>query len=36
VAEELRFEAGEVLKRIERHGDLFAPVLELEQVLPDL
>ena len=26
----LVFEAGEVLARIERHGDLFAPVLELE------
>jgi bifunctional non-homologous end joining protein LigD len=35
-AEELRFEAGEVLKRVERHGDLFAPVLELEQELPEL
>jgi bifunctional non-homologous end joining protein LigD len=32
----LVFEAGEVLKRIERHGDLFAPVLELEQELPQL
>lgn len=32
----LAFEAGEVLERIERHGDLFAPVLELEQELPDL
>jgi bifunctional non-homologous end joining protein LigD len=32
----LVFEAGEVLKRIERHGDLFAPVLELEQKLPKL
>lgn len=31
----LRFEAHEVLGRIERHGDLFAPVLELEQELPD-
>ena len=31
----LRFEAGEVLQRVERHGDLFAPVLELEQELPD-
>ncbi len=30
----LRFEAGEVLERVERHGDLFAPVLELEQELP--
>jgi bifunctional non-homologous end joining protein LigD len=30
------FEAGEVLDRIERHGDLFAPVLELKQELPEL
>jgi bifunctional non-homologous end joining protein LigD len=30
----LRFEASEVLERVERHGDLFAPVLELEQELP--
>ncbi len=35
-AEELRFEAGEVLERVEERGDLFAPVLELEQELPDL
>jgi bifunctional non-homologous end joining protein LigD len=33
---ELVFEAGAVLERIERHGDLFAPVLELQQDLPDL
>jgi bifunctional non-homologous end joining protein LigD len=32
--EELRFEADEVLERVERHGDLYAPVLELEQRLP--
>jgi bifunctional non-homologous end joining protein LigD len=32
----LVFEAGDVLERIERHGDLFAPVLELEQELPEL
>jgi bifunctional non-homologous end joining protein LigD len=32
----LVFEAGEVLERVERHGDLFAPVLELRQTLPDL
>ena len=25
-----------MLARIEKHGDLFAPVLELEQELPDL
>jgi len=33
---QLVFEAGAVLERIEQHGDLFAPVLELEQDLPDL
>ena len=32
----LVFGAGAVLARIEEHGDLFAPVLELEQELPDL
>jgi bifunctional non-homologous end joining protein LigD len=32
----LVFEAGEVLERIEQHGDLFAPVLKLEQELPQL
>jgi bifunctional non-homologous end joining protein LigD len=32
----LVFEAGEVIERIEEHGDLFAPVLELEQQLPKL
>ena len=32
----LVFEASEVLERIERDGDLFAPVLELEQELPEL
>jgi bifunctional non-homologous end joining protein LigD len=31
---DLRFETADVLKRIERHGDLFAPVLELKQSLP--
>ena len=30
-AADLVFEATDVLKRIEQHGDLFAPVLELEQ-----
>jgi bifunctional non-homologous end joining protein LigD len=35
-ADSLVFEGPEVLKRIERHGDLFAPVLELRQRLPDL
>ena len=32
----LVFEADAVLDRIEKHGDLFAPVLELEQELPEL
>jgi bifunctional non-homologous end joining protein LigD len=32
----LVFEAADVLKRIEKQGDLFAPVLELEQALPAL
>jgi bifunctional non-homologous end joining protein LigD len=32
----LVFEADAVLDRIEQHGDLFAPVLELEQELPEL
>jgi len=32
----LVFEADAVLDRIDRHGDLFAPVLELEQELPEL
>ncbi len=32
----LVFESAAVLERIERHGDLFAPVLELEQELPEL
>lgn len=31
---ELRFEAADVLDRIEKHGDLFEPVLKLEQKLP--
>jgi len=35
-ADEIRFEAGAVLERVERRGDLFAPVLELTQELPDL
>jgi bifunctional non-homologous end joining protein LigD len=30
----VRFLASEVLKRVEEHGDLFAPVLELKQKLP--
>jgi bifunctional non-homologous end joining protein LigD len=32
----LVFEVDAVLDRIERHGDLFAPVLELKQELPEL
>lgn len=32
----LVFETDDVLARIEKHGDLFAPVLELEQELPQL
>jgi bifunctional non-homologous end joining protein LigD len=35
-ADSLVFDAGDVLRRIERRGDLFAPVLELEQTLPKL
>ena len=35
-ADWLVFETGDVLKRVEQHGDLFAPVLELEQKLPEL
>ncbi|HXR31791.1 MAG TPA: non-homologous end-joining DNA ligase [Solirubrobacterales bacterium] len=35
-ADSLVFEAADVLARIERHGDLFAPVLELKQKLPEL
>ena len=34
--EALVFEAADVLERVEEHGDLFAPVAELEQRLPDL
>src|SRR6201989_3236828 len=33
---QLVFEADAVIDRIEKHGDLFAPVLELEQELPEL
>jgi bifunctional non-homologous end joining protein LigD len=32
----LVFETGDVLKRLQHHGDLFAPVLELKQELPEL
>jgi bifunctional non-homologous end joining protein LigD len=33
-AAELAFPAAQVLERVERHGDLFAPVLNLHQRLP--
>jgi bifunctional non-homologous end joining protein LigD len=32
----LVFEAGDVLERVEERGDLFAPVVELQQRLPEL
>jgi bifunctional non-homologous end joining protein LigD len=32
----LVFEAADVLERVEQRGDLFAPVAELQQELPDL
>jgi bifunctional non-homologous end joining protein LigD len=35
-ADSLVFEAGDVLERVEDKGDLFAPVLELKQDLPEL
>jgi bifunctional non-homologous end joining protein LigD len=35
-ADSLVFEAADVLARVERHGDLFAPVLERRQRLPEL
>jgi bifunctional non-homologous end joining protein LigD len=35
-ADALVFEAGDVLERIDGDGDLFAPVLELTQELPEL
>jgi bifunctional non-homologous end joining protein LigD len=31
---DLIFQTGDVLERVEEHGDLFAPVLELKQKLP--
>ena len=34
--EPLTFEASDVLSRVEQHGDLFAPVLDLRQTLPRL
>ena len=35
-ASRLVFEAGDVLERVERDGDLFAPLLETQQDLPRL
>lgn len=35
-AQSLVFETADVLERVDRHGDLFAPVLELQQQLPDI
>jgi bifunctional non-homologous end joining protein LigD len=35
-ADLLVFDAGQVLKRVEKMGDLFAPVLKLKQKLPKL
>jgi bifunctional non-homologous end joining protein LigD len=35
-AASLVFEAGDVLKRVEKFGDLFAPALKLKQKLPTL
>jgi bifunctional non-homologous end joining protein LigD len=35
-AQKLVFEAKDVLARVEKMGDLFAPVLKLEQTLPQL
>ncbi len=35
-ADSLVFEAADVLRRVERDGELFAPVLELKQSLPEL
>lgn len=35
-ADRLRFEATEVLERVEADGDLFAPVLDVTQALPSL
>ena len=34
--EGMAFEAGDVLARVAEHGDLFAPVLKVEQALPRL
>jgi bifunctional non-homologous end joining protein LigD len=35
-AARLRFDPGQVLDRVERQGDLHAPVLEVTQALPRL
>jgi bifunctional non-homologous end joining protein LigD len=35
-AEKLRFEIPEAIKRIEKEGDLFEPVLKMRQKLPDM
>jgi bifunctional non-homologous end joining protein LigD len=35
-ADVLRFEAPEVIERVEADGDLFAPVEKLKQKLPKL
>jgi bifunctional non-homologous end joining protein LigD len=35
-AEALAFEADAVIERVEEHGDLFEPVVSLEQQLPEL
>ena len=32
--EALSFTSAEVLQRVAEHGDLFAPVVELEQQIP--
>jgi bifunctional non-homologous end joining protein LigD len=34
--EALVFETSDVLERVEEHGDLYSPVVELQQELPDL
>jgi bifunctional non-homologous end joining protein LigD len=35
-ADRLVFQAGDVLERVAAHGDVMAPVLTMEQTLPDL
>ena len=35
-ASRLAFDTEEVLKRVKKHGDLFAPLLTLKQRLPSL